>query len=296
MWPSDYGGKMILILILGLLFLGVAPAAGVELHLKNGDRLTGEILKEEAGVVILATPYGTLRIPREDILPAKPLPPAASPKEPWRIRVSVGLEHDSGNTDYQSYRAMVAAKKKWPRGRLETDVFYEYALSEGVTDKDRLRGDFFYDYSLAPRLSFFTKDLFEVDKEADLDLRLQGGTGLSYYLYGPDESHLQLLFGLSFDYEDYRRKGAYLVTRALLGAKGAKRLAQLNLEAEATYQPKFSQPEDYQFEGKVRLGLPLLKNLQFSLRLEDLYRSRVPEGTEKNDLKILSTLDWLFEW
>ncbi|WP_456434476.1 DUF481 domain-containing protein [Thermosulfuriphilus sp.] len=272
-------------------------ALGLELYLRGGDRFTGEIIGIKGENVLFKTPYGTLSIPQTEILNTEVLG-AERPSDvrSWKARFSLGVELNSGNTDYQSYRAMASLMKKGRSSRLEAEALYEYALSEGSTDKDRFRGDFFFDQGLTPRLFFFTKDLLEIDREADLDLRLQGGTGLSYYLFGPGDNRLQLLFGASFDYEDYKAQGAYLVTRALLGFKGARLLGRLGLEGEVSYQPKFSQPEDYQFDGRLRLSLPILQSLQFSLRLEDIYRSRVPEGTKRNDLKILSTLDWLLEF
>jgi hypothetical protein len=92
-----------------LLLLAVALAlptwAADEVHLLNGDRITGRVIGRTTRRVRLSTPYGTLTIPRsrvqrivrsdgtEEVLSAPPAPPAPPPPPPpppvgLRIEVS----------------------------------------------------------------------------------------------------------------------------------------------------------------------------------------------------------------
>lgn len=54
-------------LIIGLCVLLWAAVFGETIHLKNGNRISGQVVKEEKDFIQLKTPHGKLKIPRSDI-------------------------------------------------------------------------------------------------------------------------------------------------------------------------------------------------------------------------------------
>jgi RNase P/RNase MRP subunit p29 len=58
-------GRAACALALGLAL--AAPAAGDEVHLKDGDRISGKVVSQTGNVVRVQTPYGRLNIPKDKV-------------------------------------------------------------------------------------------------------------------------------------------------------------------------------------------------------------------------------------
>ena len=124
---------------------------------------------------------------------------------------------------------------------------------------------------------------------------MREGGGAGYRFKQGDHSDISLRGGISALQEKY---GGLDRENSGLGNVGMELrsswLAPFALTAATTYSPFLSGDSRYLLEGILGIRLPLLGGLNFGLDFVDSYNSSPPEGVKKNDLRILSTVGWVF--
>lgn len=105
--------KIFLLLLLGQLSLF---SEGVILHLKNGDRLTGEILSESTNQVSFTNAlFGTIKIPPAEILKREPAPkPVLVTNTPPLTNITVAVVTNAPTATGTNTATTVTAKKTKP--------------------------------------------------------------------------------------------------------------------------------------------------------------------------------------
>lgn len=180
----------------------------VELHLKNGDRISGQFIGREEGKIIFRSPFlGEVRVSENEAVivdaPETPvesltgIPPSAStlPKPaasasedhavkpnraPWRGKVELGVLQQTGRTDtlQVSFRAD-AQRTSGPNDyRFEGRILYAEQYVQ--TTSDRYDGLFRYRHELSQRVFFQAQTSYTKDRVKLIEHNVEQNFGIGY--------------------------------------------------------------------------------------------------------------------
>jgi putative salt-induced outer membrane protein YdiY len=231
-------------LVVGL----AAPAAAAdELQLRNGDRLTGDVVTLQGGKLTFKTSFGELVVPWTDIgairLDAPMLVTAvgaeprmttlegvalsdvvalAMPTPPFRITgaANAGLLSTGGNTDISAFNASGEVAARWPHDRLTTAAVHNRAEDAGRLTTRNATASANYDRFITERLFATGSAIFTNDRFRDLDLRSAIGAGLGYEVWNNASSSFSVEGGVAYVREDF----AEATTESYTAAREAARL------------------------------------------------------------------------
>lgn len=180
----------------------------LELHLRNGDRITGQLVGRADGKIIFKSPVlGQLAVPEtEAVLVESPetpveslagIPPATSqlpksagpgfptsPVKPavpaWRGKVEFGFLQQTGRTDTLqiSFRGDAERKSGPDDYRFEGRVLYGERYLE--TTSDRYDGQFRYRHELSPRVFDQAQTSYTKDRVKAIEHNIEQNIGVGY--------------------------------------------------------------------------------------------------------------------
>src|ERR1041384_4230748 len=197
----------------------IAHAETIALRLRNGDRVTGSILSENATHLILSNAWTKeLTIPLSQIekresVQAEPAPrpisaptnatavakiippttPAIKPKPPqaWHGEAQIGADLTFSAKDRQLYygRFKLIYARDLPLGsgvlhKFKTALDYNatYGLTEGILSDNRMDGTIKTDFDLNKRVFVYNAAGAGYDEIRKIDARYEVGPGVGYHL------------------------------------------------------------------------------------------------------------------
>ncbi len=220
------------VLILAICHAAIAWAD--EVVLKNGDRLTGDIVGMEKGVLKFKSPHvGAVNIEWSDVqrltsdktftiqmtddtvmtgtLPASaPLDTVAAigPVEAVRYSgiVNIGGAAARGNSDTTALNASLFFSLRKDRQRFGLEGKYNYAEdNRTITQRNSLLRPN-YDYFLTKKVYATSYALLEQDTLQDLRLRRTLGVGLGYQFFDTRTTQLSAELGVASVHEDWKSR------------------------------------------------------------------------------------------
>jgi hypothetical protein len=315
-------------LLTGLALLAALPAAQAErvlLHLRNGDRVSGDITAESPSQVTLKTDWGTpLTIPNLQILRREILPPPsagipaaptnpppvlvvaktnAPPKEPlhWHGEMQVGADLTFSERDRQLYygRFKVTYANDLNIGGSQLHHFRNvfdynatYALAEGLLSDNKMEGTSKTDFDLNQRIFVYNLIGAGYDEIRKIDFRYEVGPGLGYHLIKQTNLTLNAEIGANY-------QARYFADAEPDDTRFFLRLAEdftLKLSKKFTFDEKFEyfpRAEDMgQFRWRFESNLRYLfwDNLFFNLTVIDIYDTQPARNIPHNDLQVRSSV------
>ena len=215
-----------------VLLLLAAGAAADEVHLKNGNRLSGTIIGLSEGKLMLETDFaGRLSIdwsrveriesesPIEVVLAdgtrvkgtAAPLDltrvaainPPVEPAVQFSGRINVGLNKASGNTETETAHADAELTARSTYHRVSTGAAFTRASKDNRKTEENMLGRLKHDYFLTPKLYFYTAGLAERDEFKDISFRGTLGPGLGYQFFEGELMNLAVEAGPSYVYTNF---------------------------------------------------------------------------------------------
>lgn len=247
--------------VLMFLLVSAAPAAASQLHLDNGDRVSGQVIEIEEGVVIVETDYaGRLsiavnRVERldsedeevslrwEDVQEteasltgkagAEASPPVAEEEEAaekesrWSGSLELGFAAVQAANTRQEY--LVDMENAWAvdgdRLDLDVDIRHEHAEGETLVDKQRVGTA--YNRYLAER-AFIAPGLhYRRDSVAGLERRIMAVMQAGYDVFNSDQQSLTLQAGPGYRREKIEDDGVYQDLLAVWEVNYDRRLSNL---------------------------------------------------------------------
>ena len=226
-----------------LLLALAAPAAADELQLRNGDRLTGDVVSLTAGALSFKTPHGTLTIPWAEVTAltsTQTLRVTVGTNEPTNVTgltvangqvtltpggtvpladivsfgpvvpaititggASAGIIQTTGNTDVNSLRLDADAAVRQNANRYTASAALNRAEDLGIETSDNWTTSLNYDRFLTEKLFVNANGIFTNDRFRDLDLRTALGAGLGYQFFDTARVKLTANGGLGWVDENF---------------------------------------------------------------------------------------------
>lgn len=311
--------------VLTLLALGAGRTASasvdeIRVHLGNGDRVSGRMISEEEGHLVLISEFlGEIRIDRstvERVEPAGELDIAGREAErmeaageataeperkeprPWEADVSIGYAMSEGNTVSSASSADLYANRRTDDDELTFKGSGSYASTDRTVDTQRLYGMVRYAFSFWERKWYnFYKFEADHDMSANIRYRLLPSTGIGYWFSDRPDFKAMAEIGLGYE-NTYFRNGtsskheAVLVPRAYLERRVFRNAV---FSQEVVLYPSLNFPGDFRLHSATSLKNPLTDNVFLRLSFIDDYNSN-PSGadTKRNDIQFVTSIGYKF--
>jgi putative salt-induced outer membrane protein YdiY len=181
--------------------IGITTDNPVEIQMKNGEILKGNLKTSADGIITIEQVAGSNRV----VIDVKNISAINSPPiSQWSGSVVAAGNNQTGNTDRSAFRLGLDAVRRSDKDRFSMSFFYDIS-NENVTLTSRsFYGTLKYDY-------FFTKKFYghlgvELlnDKFKDLNLRTIIGPGVGYQVRDVPKQALAVEVGLTYFSEDYK--------------------------------------------------------------------------------------------
>lgn len=238
--PRDRLRSVLLLLCLG--FCLPAGAVNVVVQLRNGDRITGELLSQETNSIIIATPWarslvlpisaiGGLRTadgvsllketppappsatpkPAPPPAPAAPAAPAQPAKPPrnWKVNFDLGLNLIYGATDSQLYYGTFQWTYARPYASNPKKFFrnvlgytVNYGETDGAQSANNMGGTIKTDWDVGARTYLYNAGAVGYDEVRKIDLSYSIGPGVGYHLFTKPRWVLNVESGLNYHVEE----------------------------------------------------------------------------------------------
>lgn len=223
-----------------LLLISILPTTAAELHLNNGDRITGEVVMRVDDKIHFRSPIlGDLVVAETDAavieepdtpveslagLPppepkpkstpatadtgsrvaAVPLaPPPPAPKPPrWKGKIEFGFSNQSGRTDALNLSVRTEAELKKDLNHYRANARFLYGKTSDIVSSNRRDGSFRWRHEISERI--FTQSLssYTDDRVAGIDLNLEQNGSVGYQFLRTDRHTGSLGAGLTVQYRD----------------------------------------------------------------------------------------------
>jgi len=303
-----------------------APAKVEVIQLKNGDRITGEILREDDDNLALKTRWNAeLLVPKAEIekrepqvtavvTPApevavaepQPAPPAemplpaaepVKPKGVWKGKVQLGA--DLRESTVSSYLYSANARVSYARGEWKTaaDYRYSYGKSGQTVSADRMDGSLKTDLNLGQEHDWFVYALGGAgyDLVRKIDYQFEMGPGFGRHLLVRKDMALNVEAGLSYQQQNFNNGKKRDEMRFRVGQDYFWQInSKLKLEQQAEIQPALDDVVDYRIRFETTVSYVLFSNISWNVSVIDQYDSKPTNGVSNNDLQVRSGLGFSF--
>ena len=307
--PPEAMGFFIKISLTGLLLTSVFHDAGAaEIYLKNGDRITGEIIeKNDEDVIVDSEAAGRISVKRgfvERIIdaPQKTLiaeEPETAEDAVWDNSLTAGYTINRGNTEDQQFTASVHLHRNRMHVdeiTLKGDLYYSSVDKE--TEAERWDGLGRYAWSFGPSKLWYNFYKLEAarDRFSQINYRLLPAAGVGCWFFDEPEMKLLAEAALGVEYTDYRDESESRAEMVLLPRGYLEKSIFVNskLTQDVIVYPSLSDSGEYRLRSETTLTNPLNDKLAVNFSFVDEYNSDPPEDTKSNDMRFISSLSYSF--
>ncbi|MFC1807450.1 YdiY family protein [Candidatus Omnitrophota bacterium] len=283
-----------------------------QVYLKNGDRISGNIIKREDNSTLLKTEsLGELSINDREI---ERIEEDASKKEPkvkiepkreeaakpiWKREIHAGYNRVTGNThagELSTGLFINRNRKHVDEYTLKGDLYY--SSSQRKMNAQRSSGMVRYAFSFGPgkRLYNFYKFEADHDRFANVDYRLLPSAGLGLWIFDEEDTKILVEAAAGWEHTDYRdntkdRDEGVFIPRAFLEKKFFK---SSKITQDIYLYPTFEDFNQYRLHSETVFTQAINNKLSLNLSLIDDYNSGPAKDTKKNDLRLTSSLKYSF--
>lgn len=269
------------------------------IYLKNGDRISGEIVEEsEEGVFLQSEILGLVFIPRESLDHILKRERKEEKEElVWQRELSLGYNRSSGNTEISQFSLSFYANRKREEDEitLRLDSFYSSAGQK--MDAQRWYGLLRYAFSFWERRWYnFYKLEADHDRFANVDYRLAPSTGIGYWFSDREDWKAMLEAGLGLEYTDYRDQTSNsneavffpraFFERSLFGK------AKLSQELRTYFS--LNNLGEYRWHSETTFSNPITESLSLNIGLINDFDSSPAQDAKKSDIRFISSLSYTF--
>jgi putative salt-induced outer membrane protein len=313
----------VLILAGGLAAARGTSAPAVVVTLRNGDRITGQLLAQETNQIIVATSWApTLVLPltaigglqtatgEVSIAVAPPPPPErpravtakTGPTARLQTSINVGADFLSGAKDRQLYfgRVKSSFERPYPSNpkqlfRAVADYTADYGETDGVLSANRMTGTLKADFDFGRHAYCYGEVGGGFDEMRKIDVHLETGPGLGYHWIRTTPFTLNIEGGLNYQ-SQIRSAGGNVDSLYLrAGDNLAWKLAdRIKLIKSFEFFLNTEDAAMYRFRLDSTLSFLLIRNLSLNLTLRDYYDTDPAPDVDKNEFQFRSSLGITF--
>lgn len=323
--------------LLGGVLLLVPPLsrAGtpVVAQLRNGDRLTGELLAQETNHVIIATGWaGTLAIPlnalgglqttsgekliplqtssnvatKSPTAPGKPGATASAarstPAKKLQTNLQFGSNLNFGAKDQELLYGRMKMNYSQPYEsnpkeyfRSILDVSADYGETDGLESANRLLGSFKTDFDYGTNAYVYNVLSTGFDHIRKINLQYGAGPGVGYHALRYPKFELDLESGFDYQFQDRSAGDDTSSVFARLGDSLTWKISsRLSFTKKLEYFINVQDANQFRLKLDSNLRLQLIDNLSLNLSVVDFFDTDPAPNVDKNELQIRSSIGITF--
>lgn len=310
-----------------LLYPALSRAATpVVAQLRNGDRITGELLAQETNHVVIATGWaGTLAIPlsalgglqttsgekliplngivaKPPAAPAKPGSTAATarsgPTKKLQTDLQFGSNLNFGAKDQELLYGRLKVNYSQPYEsnpkeffRSLFDVSADYGETDNVESANRLMGSFKTDFDYGTNAYVYNVLSTGFDQIRKINLQYGAGPGVGYHAFRLSRFELDLETGLDYQAQD---RSAGEDTSSVYGRLGDsitwKISPRVSFTKKLEYFFNVEDVEKFRLRLDSNLRFQLIDNLSLNLSVVDYYDTDPAPKVDQNELQIRTSI------
>jgi len=286
----------------------------VRVTLISGDVLTGVLISRVGGSVVLQHPtLGEVTLPQANVrgiqslaewnaeqeaanaevgaeaaadAPVEEVVEEDSGPPPWDIRLELGINGSSGNTDNQNIRFATMATRETEIGKTDLSMIYRYAEEDSNKTEDNFfaRARQSWKFKNSPRWSYYVEGTYESDEFQDWTDRMTVIGGLGYRFIDEEDEKLDGRVGIGGT-QRWGSDDDTWDTNLQVAADYSKKINdRVAFTASAEYLPMIDDLADARLRGVAAMEIKLNKdgNWLMKLGVEDKYDS-TPGDAKHND-------------
>jgi putative salt-induced outer membrane protein YdiY len=220
--------------------IGFGFLQAAELHLSNGDRITGELIRRDGTTIHFRSPYlGEIVIsdsqavvvegPDTPVESLAGLPPTVAPTSPlvssslpspdssarltdasgaggnhsrWKGKVEFGYQQNSGREDALNLTLRGEAERKVGVNSYRGEARLIYAKQQGVINTDRDDGSFRWRHELSERVFAQSLSSYTKDRVKQIDQNIEQNLGFGYRLFQDPRHSTNVGAGVTAQYRE----------------------------------------------------------------------------------------------
>ncbi len=313
--------------LLGLV-VHASQAAEVVLHLKNGDRITADIVSEDSNQLIVNTPWQkSLIIPLGQIesremrmdqpltlLPLTPMDPSASGVEPaggmlepareeavptfwqrWKGDIQLGFDLSRSARNRELWYGRTRFTYRNQRFREIVDFQGAYGKTDGLLSANRMDGSSKTDVDLNKRMFLYGLGIASYDEVRRLDYYYEAGPGVGYRIITGTNMAFNAETGFSYTEASFANAPSRNEPDWRLAEDFTWHLnSRIDFEEKIAITPRVDDFSAYRIRMEGTVKFFVLKNMSLNLTMLNLYDTRPAPGVNKNDLQLRSTVGLTF--
>ncbi len=303
----------ILLLILAAIFLTSSQLHAKEIFLKNGDKVTGEIVKETKKKIIVQTQaFGKVSVDKEFVdygltddveaivedifLETEKVP--QDEKSKWSRKISLGYSQASGNTEASQFSGKFDISRKLDHAEWSGKLHSYISSANEKMDAKKFNGMLRYAFSFGQEYKWYNFYKFEgnQDRFANVNYRLIPSAGVGYWFSDEEEWKAMIEGALGFEHTNYRdgtenENQVVFVPRAFFEKV---LFDDLKVSQDITMYPSLEEFEQFRLHSETSLINPLSEHIEWRLSFIDDYNSKPSGSAEKNDFRLISSIDYAF--
>jgi len=217
----------------------------------------------------------------------------------WQREISAGYDRTSGNTHASQLTVsghINRNRKHIDEITLKGETYYSSSARKMNAQKWHGMGRYAFSFGQDKKWYNFYKLEGDHDRFANIDYRLIPASGLGYWFFDSAETKLLLELAVGLEHTDYRDQTKdtdeiVLIPRVFFEKTlfGKSKISQ-NVYA----YPQVEDFNNYRLHSETTLTSPVTEGLSLRLSLIDDYNSNPPAATEKNDIRVVSSLAYSF--
>ncbi len=212
----------------------------------------------------------------------------------WKGEIELGATYSSGNTDRRGFNAGARAARETVEDLFESRFTAVYSEEDGERSTNEQVLSFRYDRKELPWYWFGFLS-FERDEFEDLDLRIVFSPGVGYVITDTPEAKAKVEIGPSGLYQDYEDTDGDWEFELRIGFRGEWAVFEkARITEDLQVFPSLSDSGEYRVKSETAFEQPLSDVLFFKLAVLFDYNTDVPEGVDRQDLKVLASLVYKF--
>ncbi len=290
---------MRVLLLVCILSLLASSAAAEELLFKNGDRITAEIISEtEETITVDSVLFGSVTINKNLLVQDEPEAPGAEEESDWTRKVTLGYSQSGGNTEKSQFSGDVAVEKITGDKEYSGKYSAYVSSSDNAQDAREFKAVVRYANKFGSRKQWYNFYKVEGDQDrfSNIDYRITPSVGYGYWFYNRDDLKLKAETAVGFEYTNYADNSdsdgeVVIVPQAYF----EKELQEgLRLTEELTLYPSLEETSKIRLTSETSLTGKITDNTAWKFSFIDDYNSEPKGAAEKNDYKLISSLEYSF--
>ena len=293
--------RFIVGLLAVMLFITPVWARTQTIELKNGDKISGDVIAEDEGSVTLKTEaMGQITVDKDFVKPEEPkaVETAAAKEVEWKKKISLGYSKVGGNTETGEANAGVQINRKTSADEwtFKGDAYYAEENKKMSSKKFYGMGRYAYSFGRDLRWYHFYKLEAEHDRFANIDYRLIPSSGVGYWFSDTDDFKAMTEAAIGYEHTNYRdstkdSNAAVLIPRGFLQKTVWKDLV---FAQDLTLYPSLNDSGEFHLRSETALINPVTEKMAWKISFVDEYNSEPAAPTKKNDFRLISSVDYQF--